>query len=90
MYNIGKTAECYLYNDPVGCLIKLRQLGEKISEYLFEEHQLAFPWVNTFHNRIKILEEEKILSTTVSDLFFLIKRKGNTAAHDGKGTFDEA
>ncbi|SKA01258.1 type I restriction-modification system endonuclease [Sediminibacterium ginsengisoli] len=88
--NIGKTAEYYLYNDPVVCLIKLRQLGEKISEHLFEEHKLAFPWVNTFHNRIKILEEQKILSTTVSDIFFLVKKKGNAAAHEGTGTFDEA
>lgn len=90
LYNIGKTAEYYLHSDPVVCLIRLRQLGEKISECLFEEHQLAFPVPNTFHTRIKMLEEEHLLSTAVSDLFFLIKKKGNTAAHEGKGTFDDA
>lgn len=90
LYNIVLTAEYYFYKDPVVSLIKIRQLGEKLSELLFEEHQLPFPSTNTFHNRIRMLEDEGIVISTVSDLFFLIKKKGNAAAHEGNGTFEEA
>jgi type I restriction enzyme R subunit len=67
----------------------LRLLGEKITEVIFERHQISFPNQNTFHNRLKTLELEDILPDQVKDLFYLIKNKGNFAVHNNKGTIED-
>ncbi|MEP1890109.1 MAG: DUF4145 domain-containing protein, partial [Cyclobacteriaceae bacterium] len=90
LFNIGQAAEYNLYDDPVTCLFKLRQLGEKLTEYLFEEHHLEFPYDNSFHNRLKTLEFEGVLPDQVKDLLHAIKNKGNIAVHQNKGTIEEA
>ncbi len=90
LFNIGQAAEFNLHEDPVTCLFKLRQFGEKLTEILFEEHHLEFPYENTFHNRLKTLEFEGILPSAVKDLFHAIKGKGNVAVHQNKGTLEDA
>jgi type I restriction enzyme R subunit len=90
LWNIGQTAEYNLFCDPVVTIFKVRMLGEKITELIFEEHYLEFPLDNTFHNRLKTLQYESILPTSVLDLFFTIKGKGNQAVHGNKGTVDDA
>jgi type I restriction enzyme R subunit len=90
LFNIGQAAEFNLYQDPVICLFKLRQFGEKLSELLFEEHHLEFPYENSFHNRLKTLEFEGILPAQVKDLLHGIKNKGNLAVHQNKGSIEEA
>ena len=90
LYNIGQSAEYYIYSDPAICISKLRSLGEKITEILFEKHALDIPKINSFHNRLKILEFEGILPEQVKDLLFLLKRKGNSAVHDNSGTLVDA
>ena len=90
LYNIGLAAEYNLHKDSITALFKLRQLGERISELLFDEHHLDFPYDNSFNNRIKTLEFENILPKTVADIFFLIKDKGNIAVHKNKGSVDDA
>ncbi|MEP0712786.1 MAG: hypothetical protein ABJC55_12755, partial [Algoriphagus sp.] len=49
LFNIGQSAEFNLHQDPVTCLFKLRQFGERVTEYLFEEHHMDFPYDNTFN-----------------------------------------
>lgn len=90
LYNIGTSAEYNLYSDPSVSLIKLRVLEEKIVEYLFEEHNLEKPRENTLHNRIRILEDENILLPNIASLVHGIKQKGNLAAHESKGTLEDA
>lgn len=90
LWNIGQAAEFNLYEDPVTCLFKLRQFGEVLTEYLFEEHRIEFPYDNSFHNRLKTLEFESILPGNVKDLLHTVKNKGNIAVHQNKGTIDDA
>lgn len=90
LFNIGQSAEFNLYQDPVISLFKLRQFGEKLTELLFEIHRLEFPYDNSFHNRLKTLEFERVLPIRVTDLLFAIKSKGNIAVHQNKGTEEEA
>jgi len=90
LWNIGQTAEYNVFNDPVVTIFKVRMLGEKITELIFDEHYLEFPYDNTFHNRLKTLQYEQILPISVLDLFFTIKGKGNQAVHGNKGTIDDA
>lgn len=85
LFNIGQSAEYNIYSDPVTSLFKMRQFGERLTEILFEEHYLEFPYENTFHNRLKSLEYENILPDRVRDLLFTIKNKGNDAVHNNEG-----
>jgi len=90
LHTIGISAESYLHSDPVYCLVRLRLFGEKMTEILFDEHALDFPYDNSFHNRLETLKEEKILPLVVKDLFYLLKKRGNQAVHDNIGTQDVA
>ncbi len=90
LWNIGQTAEFNVYTDPVVTLFKVRQLGEIITELIFEEHYLEFPFDNTFHNKLKALEYERLVPTSVLDLFFTIKGQGNKAVHGNEGTINDA
>lgn len=90
LYNIGQSAEYNLYKDPITCLFKLRQFGERLTQIVFEEHYLEYPYDNTFHNQLKTLQYEGILPDTVKDLLFTVKNKGNKATHAVVGTVDDA
>lgn len=90
LFNIGTAAEYNLYADPAISLLKLRVFEEKMVDYLFEEHNLDKPYDNTLHNRIKVLEDEKILLPNIASLVHGIKHKGNIAAHESKGSVDDA
>jgi type I restriction enzyme R subunit len=90
LFNIGQAAEFNMHDDPVTCLFKLRQFGEILTEYLFEEHRIEFPYDNSFHNRLKTLEFESILPGNVRDLLHTIKNKGNIAVHQNRATLEDA
>jgi type I restriction enzyme, R subunit len=90
LFNIGSAAEYNLYTDPAATLWKLRVFEEKMGKYLFEEHDLENPYENTLHSRIRILEDEKVLPYAVASLVHTIKQKGNQAAHESKGSVEEA
>ena len=90
LFNIGTAAEYNLHSDPVTTLWKLRLFEEKMVEYLFEEHGFDKPYDNTLHNRIKLLEDEKILLPNIASLIHGIKHKGNIATHESKGSIDDA
>lgn len=90
LFNIGQSAEFNLHSDPVTCLFKLRQFGERLTELMFEEHGLEFPHDNNFHSRLKTLEFERLLPASVKDLLFAIKEKGNVAVHQNKASAADA
>lgn len=90
LFNIGQSAEFNLHQDPVTCLFKLRLFCERLTDKLFEEHALEFPADNSFHNKLKTLEYEKVLPLNIKDLIFAIKAKGNIAVHQNKGTKEDA
>ena len=90
LFNIAQSAESQLYQDAGVCIFKVREFGELLTEILFNEHGLDFPYSNNFHTRLKILEDEKILPSNVADLLFTIKERGNMAVHQYKGDPQEA
>ncbi|MEQ8361536.1 MAG: type I restriction-modification system endonuclease [Cyclobacteriaceae bacterium] len=90
LFNIGQAAEYNLHSDPVVTLFKLRLLEEKIIDYLFEEHNLNRPYEDTLHNRLKQLEEERIVQPNIASLLHGIKHKGNQAVHGSKGSIADA
>lgn len=88
--NLCTSAEYHLHSDPVVCIIKIRQFGELLTELLFSEHALDFPYDDSQHNRLKTLDYEGYLPSQVKDLLFSIKNKGNIANHQMKGSIDDA
>ncbi len=89
LYNLVLGAEYNLYQDPNVCLFKLRQFVERLTDTLFNEHMLDFPYNNTVANRIKALEQEGILPDTIINMLFSVNRKGNLAAHQIQGTTND-
>lgn len=90
LYNIAQAAEYHVHNDPVTCLFKLRQLGEKLTVYICDTHHVAPPNDPTFHNWLKELEYESILPQTIQQLFHNLKKKGNVAVHQNRASADDA
>ena len=90
LYTLGKEAEFQLYPDPAAALFKLRLYGEKLVDQLFAEHQLAPPVDNTQHHRLGELKRQGLLPRQVEDILYLLKKKGNAAAHDNIGTLADA
>jgi type I restriction enzyme R subunit len=92
LYNLTCSAEYNLHVDPVVSLIKLRQFGERITTQLFLIHGLDFPSdnSNTFHYRIKKLQDEGVLQANMFSLFQNIRYRGNLATHESLGSFEDA
>jgi type I restriction enzyme R subunit len=90
LFNIASSAEHYLHSDPVAALFKLRQFGEKLTAYILDVYGLDAPAEDTFHNRIKILEDEGVFQANVASLLHNIKHRGNVAVHQSRGSIDDA
>ncbi len=87
---IANTAESYIYTDPPVALFRIRLFGEKLTEYIFNEHKLPSVPSDTFHTKLKYLFQERIVPQKVTDLLFQLKKFGNDAAHNNLGDADEA
>lgn len=90
LYTLGKEAEFQLYPDPAAALFKLRLYGEKLVDQLFAEYQLVSPVDNTQHHRLGELKRRGLLPRQVEDILYLLKKKGNAAAHDNVGSLADA
>lgn len=82
--NLSQSAEYHLHTDAGITLYKLRQFVEKMTEWLFKVHFLDFPYKDSLHHRLNLLEEEDILPERVARLMHTIKHKGNIAVHQRK------
>lgn len=90
LFNIASSAELNLHADPVISLFKLRQFAEKLVAYTFEVHNLDAPYEDTLHNRIRVVEDERIISPNIISLLQNIKHRGNIAVHQNKGSVEDA
>jgi len=88
--NLGTQAERYIHDDPNAAIYKMRLLGEKMVEIIFEIHQLDFPFENTAFRRLQLLIDEGILEDKIASLLHTIRKSGNEAVHAGKGVEEAA
>ena len=88
---MGSLAEVYLYTDANACLYKMGTLAETIVNYIFEFESLTPPSGanNTHANRVKILQQRKLLSDDVGDILYVLRVKRNEAVHEGYDSFDD-
>jgi type I restriction enzyme R subunit len=88
--NIGASAEYYAFSDPAASLIKSRIFGEKISDLLLNTFNVQYNDLDTFNDRLKLIKYNNIIPTSILDLLYGIKQKGNLATHDNIGSTEEA
>ena len=88
--NFGGYAEEYAYSDPQSALIKLRSYGEFMVNFIYQGLKLPCLPKASFHDKLKSDDFASLTPSPVMTSFFTIKSLGNRAAHDAKGTDQDA
>ena len=83
LYRIAHLAETYLYTDPNGCLMKLRQFAEVMVNEVFQIEHIALPYDNNQANRISVLKREGIIEHQLGRILNELRQRGNEAVHAG-------
>lgn len=82
LYQVGSTAEKYLYSDTNSCLIKLGMFGETVVNLMFKLDKIEPPtYDNTHANRIKLLKREGMIPREIDDILFALRKNRNNAVH---------
>lgn len=74
LYRIAHLAETYLYSDPNGCLVKLLQFAEVMTNEVFQTEHIPLPYDNTQLNRINTLKNEGIIGYELASLFHTLRQ----------------
>jgi type I restriction enzyme R subunit len=90
LVKIGALAERYFRDDPPTALIKLRQFAELLSKLIAARNALYVGERETFEDTLRRLSYERILPREAADLFHAIRKFGNAAVHEHRGTHAEA
>ncbi|WP_281738663.1 type I restriction-modification system endonuclease [Enterococcus dispar] len=87
---LGREAEQYVHRDPSVSLIKIRLLGEQMTEAVFSLERLT-PWnLNNQFDKLRELERKGVLDTEIATILHTIRKMGNKAAHNNYGSTSEA
>ena len=73
LYRIAQLAESYLYTDPNGCLVKLRQFAEVMVNEVLQTEHIALPYDNTQANRINLLKHKEIIEYQLANLLHQLR-----------------
>lgn len=87
---LGALAERYFYDDAPAALIKLRQFAEFLTKEIAARHALLPSSSATFDDVLRALKVRSVLPADVADLLCHLKRVGNAAAHEDRGSASEA
>ena len=86
---LGAKAEQSYIDDPSNTLVKLRIFNETIVNIIYKANNLVFAGLDTF-NKIKQLQYEDLVVDPFLSAMHYIRKVGNSAAHEGLGTKEEA
>lgn len=87
---LGRLAERYYFDDPPGALVKLRQFAEIAAKEVAARQALLADARTNFDDVLQSLRARTVLPRDVADLFYHLKRAGNAAVHEHRGTASEA
>lgn len=90
LVKLGSLAERYFRDDPPTSLFKLRQFSELLAKLTAAHHALYEDERQSFEETLRRLSYERVLPRQVADLFHTIRKAGNAAAHEGRGTHADA
>ena len=83
-------AEYYFSSDPNTALMKLRQFGEALAQYLAADNGILFDEETTQADLLRELRSRLALDRTVMDLFHVLRKEGNNAIHQFSTSHSEA
>ena len=86
LVKLGTLAEKYFQDDPVTCLIKLRQFGELLAQLVAANVGL---YTNPDESQIELLnrlQDKNLLPGDVKNLFHQLRKSGNDAVHQLQGS----
>lgn len=89
LYTLCELSEKLIDIDASSSLAKSRLVGEKTLELIWKFEELE-SIQEAFANKINLLYRGNHIPEIVRDLFDTIRRSGNRAAHQGKGSREEA
>lgn len=90
LFKLGVLAERYFATDPPAALIKLRQFAEFSAKAVAARHAALPPGSPSFDEVLRTLRARSVMPREIGELFFHLKRAGNGAAHEDKGSPGEA
>ena len=86
LVKLGTLAEKYFKDDPVTCLMKLRQFGELLAQLVAANVGL---YTNPDESQIELLnrlQSKNLLPGDVKNLFHQLRKSGNNATHQLQGS----
>lgn len=86
----GRLAEKYLYSDTNSSLFKMRLFSEELIDLIFVALKLPVPTETTQIAKIKLLAQSNTAKPAVIDLFHLVRKIGNKAAHTNYNDLNDA
>lgn len=90
LLRLATLAERYLTEDPVTCLMKLRQFGEFLAQLVAAQVGL---YQDSEENQLKLLNRlavNSLIPGEVGNLFHELRRAGNEATHQNSGSYGTA
>lgn len=85
LVRLGSQAEQYFGNDPVTCLMKLRQFGEFLAQLVAAKAGLYEEPGESQINLLRRLDSRGAVSGETLDLFHQLRKDGNQASHNLTG-----
>jgi type I restriction enzyme R subunit len=79
--DLGGFAEAYVHTDPAACLVKLRTFAEFLVKALFSHHRLELTYQSNLNDLLSDHSFKSITPAVVQDKLYMIRTKGNHAAH---------
>jgi type I restriction enzyme R subunit len=86
----GRLAEEYLYSDPNAAIFKTRLFAEKLIDLVLVVYKIHPETDLNFSEKIHRLSRVERLNPAVIDLFTLVRKLGNKAAHENFGNTSDA
>jgi type I restriction enzyme R subunit len=83
-------AERYFRADPATAIFKLRQFAELLSKQIAARHGNYEGERETFEETLRRLAYERIVPREIADLLHALRKAGNSAVHEVKGTHADA
>jgi type I restriction enzyme R subunit len=90
LVQLAALAERYFRDDPATAIFKLRQFAELLSKLIAARQGTYEGERETFEETLRRLAYERIVPKEIADLFHALRKAGNSAAHEAKGTHSEA
>jgi type I restriction enzyme, R subunit len=89
LVQLGVRAEHYFRDDPATSLIKLRQFAELLSR-IVAAHHAVLDERDSFDEVLRCLSYDRVIPRDIADIFHTLRKFGNDAAHEDKGSHGEA